>query len=546
MKKRWIIVAIAVVLFVIAEIVWIQNRDGFTQKEHTGEIGSMAHGESDAAAYGSGAGLHGDGSGTADVEIGPGTSGGADATLESTGENNLEYLQEKQEELLQNSSSLFTAGYPLDETFFQWFLQNYGAQAFEDICEYAGNTTGEEQDAHYWYERTGRSIHVLWLEYCSDRQYATYQLSNVVWKECADAEEIVIDIVGDINFAEDWYTMEAYKNRQNDLNQCISEEIQQELQHADITLLNNEFTYSEGGAAVAGKAYTFRANPDRVELLSALGCDIVSLANNHTYDYGEEALCDTIDTLEQVDIAYVGAGRNLGEAEEIRYFVANGRKIAVVAATQIEKFSTYTKEATAHSAGVLKTLNPERFCAVIQRAKAHSDYVIAYVHWGTEGMLYIEEDQRALARAYVEAGADVIVGNHSHRLQGIEYIQGVPVLHSLGNFWFSTGSLYTAIAQLRIGEDGALAVSYLPCMQKDMTVTMLEKPDEVEDFYRYLADISESVGIAEDGIIYDMEVWQEQEGEKFVYLSNQKYEERTGAYDLENRRINIVGNLVNN
>ena len=106
---------------------------------------------------------------------------------------------------------------------------------------------------------------------------------------------------------------------------------------------------------------TVRAAPSRGEVLQQLGADIVSLANNHVYDYGEEALLDTMDTLEQAQIPYVGAGRNLEEAEKIVYFIANGRKIAIVAATQIERSYSYTKEATKDSPGVLKNLKPDKF-----------------------------------------------------------------------------------------------------------------------------------------------------------------------------------------
>jgi len=83
------------------------------------------------------------------------------------------------------------------------------------------------------------------------------------------------------------------------------------------------------------------------------------------YDYGEEALIDTLETLEGSGVPYVGAGRNLEEAKKIVYFIANGRKIAITAASQIERSSNYTKEATEDSAGVLKTLNPDKYVEVI-------------------------------------------------------------------------------------------------------------------------------------------------------------------------------------
>ncbi len=92
---------------------------------------------------------------------------------------------------------------------------------------------------------------------------------------------------------------------------------------------------------------------------------------------------------------------NLEEAEKIVYFIANGRKIAIVAATQIERSYSYTKEATKDSPGVLKTLKPDKFTEVIRKAKSNSDIVIAYPHWGTEGNHSYGADQKELAEAFV-------------------------------------------------------------------------------------------------------------------------------------------------
>lgn len=87
------------------------------------------------------------------------------------------------------------------------------------------------------------------------------------------------------------------------------------MQNADLMCLNNEFTYSTNGTPMEGKAYTFRANPERVAILQEMGVDIVTLANNHVYDYGKKALLDTFITLEEADIDYFGAGKNLEEVQ---------------------------------------------------------------------------------------------------------------------------------------------------------------------------------------------------------------------------------------
>ena len=462
----------------------------------------------------------------------------SESKLEGNAE--LSNLSAEYKVILTESKRDFYAKYPIDETFLMWVNAEHGDDVIKSLS--AAVESGQN-DVSLWLQYTGKSIHVLWLEFCREWKYSSYLLEPVTWVECRDAESVTMDFIGDINFDETWDTTVALDERGGKLENCIAPELIQELQSADITMANNEFTYSLRGTALEGKQCVFRANPERVNYLKEMGVDIVSLANNHTYDYGEDALLDTMDTLRQAWIPYVGAGNNLDEAKKIQYFIANGRKIAIVSATQIERYYKYTKEATATTAGVMKTLDPAIFVSVIKEAKAHSDYVIAYVHWGSEGLLYQDEDQKELARQFVAAGVDVIIGGHSHRLQGVGYVEGVPILYSLGNFWFSTGDIYTTIAKVIIQKDGTLSIGMLPCRQENLTTSLISDEQGIKEFYQYIADISEYVAIDEDGIFYFAE---DTETAKtiFPYVSGQHYMQRTGAFDLDGTRINIIGNIV--
>jgi poly-gamma-glutamate synthesis protein (capsule biosynthesis protein) len=442
------------------------------------------------------------------------------------------------ETILSGSSREFFEGYPINDAFLLWVTSNYGEDTVNRLAE---SVQSGVTDSAVWYDLTGNTIHVLWLEYCRDLNYSSYLLSNVTWVDCADKNEVTMDFIGDINFSEDWYTTNALDERGGELESCISPEILEELNSADIAMANNEFTFSTGGTATEGKTYVFRANPDRVSYYKTMGVDIVSLANNHTWDYGEEALLDTMDTLRDAGIPFVGAGENLEAAKGIRYFVANGRKIAIVSATQIERYYNYTMQATEDSPGVLKTLDPEIFLGVIQEAKAHSDYVIAYVHWGTEGYLYPDADERTLAEQYIAAGADVILGGHAHRLQGMTFIDDKPVVYNMGNFWFSTGDLYATIVKLTINKFGELSVTFLPCEQKDLTVSLLTGEEEIDGFYEYVADLSSKIGIDANGTVYNRaNTW---EKVQLKYLSGNEYASHYGGLDLEGNGIDIVGNL---
>lgn len=448
-------------------------------------------------------------------------------------------LEEAFTVILQGTSKEYIAGYAVDESFLMWFAAEYGE---ETVRKLAWSVLDDEMDVENWYKLTGESIHVLWLRYCGETGFQNYQLENVRWMDCDSEEETIISFTGDYNFAEDWYTMEVYKEKQNGLSDCITPDLMNILQGSDILFMNNEFVYSDCEDALPGKAYTFRADLDRIELLKELGADIVSLGNNHTYDYGEEGLLDTMEVLEDADIAYVGAGEDIEDAGKIVYVVANGKKIAFVAATEIERTTQYTKEATETEAGVLKTRNPQRFIEIIEKAKATSDYVIAVPHWGTEGALYADASQKRQANLYAQAGADVIIGGHPHRLQGVAYYGETPVAYSLGNFWFSNGTLYTTVAQVVIQADGDLQFRFLPCEQKDLTTRLLTDKTEKDEFYHYLAKISSNVVIDEMGNVYNKEELSEDDERAFPYDSETSTTSVIGGRDNDGFNIDIVGN----
>lgn len=450
-------------------------------------------------------------------------------------------LTEAFDVILRGATKEFIAGYAIDHTFLMWLEAQYGADLIIDI---AYCVLDNEMDSDIWYEKTGNSMHVLWLQFCQDSGFQRHQLKHVYWQETAEPSRVVLSFTGDFNFAKNWYTTEYMERQPNGLEDCFSEDLLEQMRGSDILIMNNEFTYMEEHRADAlpGKAYTFRAEPEMVELLEKFGVDGVTLANNHVYDYGETGLLDTMQYLNEAEIPYVGAGEDIKEASEILYYVANGRKIAIVAATQIERSTLYTKEATETEAGVLKTLHPGRFLQVIEQADANSDYVIALVHWGTEGTLFSEESQRILADQYVQAGADAIIGAHPHRLQGVAYYSGIPTAYSLGNFWFSNGTLYTTVAQIIIEEDGSLQMRFVPCVQEQMVTRMLTEQDEKDGFYHYLASISSNIGIDQEGNVYDKSA-EAYPADIVVYDSERSTTPIRGSTDNEGNAIDIVGNL---
>ncbi|MGN1151581.1 MAG: CapA family protein, partial [Lachnospiraceae bacterium] len=273
-----------------------------------------------------------------------------------------------------------------------------------------------------------------YLDILNDPEYMAE--NNIYAKDAKNPDQITIAFAGDILFDAQYAVMSAMLQNGGDISTAIAPELIEEMQNADIMMLNNEFPYSGRGTPTEGKQFTFRAKPSYVSYLDDLGVDLVSLANNHAYDYGEAAFLDTLTTLEEAGITYVGAGRNLEEARRPVYYIIDNMKIAFVSATQIERLDNPdTKGATDSSAGVFRCWNGDNLIETVKEAKENSDFVIVYLHWGTENEVNIDWAQEKQAPEVAAAGADLIIGDHPHCLQQISVVQGVPVIYSLGNFW---------------------------------------------------------------------------------------------------------------
>ena len=401
--------------------------------------------------------------------------------------------------IMDRGSREFFGYHPVTDEFFFFVVKSYGEDVLKKIVE-----NRDYSDPEVWYRITGKSIHVLYDEYVSYVGIDAWDYSHVHHLE-NDGRDVDFVFTGDVTIHEGAATTNHLEESEHGISDCFSPELLEIMQGADVLVVNNEFCYSTGGEPTPGKDYTFRADPKRVEALKEMGTDLACLANNHVFDYGETALSDTLKTLKDAGVPYIGAGENLREAERIQYYIAGGRKIAIVNATQIERSTTFTREATAEVSGVFKTLNPDNCVRAIERAKRNADLCIVEVHWGTEGNEYYGGDQVALAEAYVGAGADAIVGGHTHCLEGIEYMGDVPIYYSLGNYWFSTSANMpddydTGLAVLTVTQEGKIVPSFVPAHFHEAK-TSLSTGDEAERIYSHLEEISQTTAITGKGKI---------------------------------------------
>ncbi|RUS47953.1 CapA family protein [Cohnella sp. AR92] len=207
------------------------------------------------------------------------------------------------------------------------------------------------------------------------------------------------------------------------------------LANADITFGNLETSVSKRGSP-ADKQFTFRSRPETLESLVNAGFDGVSIANNHTLDYGFQALDDTIANLQSYHLGHTGAGQNNDEAFTPYVKEVRGKKVAIIGISRVLPYASWYSGK--NKPGIAHGYSMEPMMSYVKKAVKDADYTIVFIHWNKEREDYPEDYARSYAKAFIDAGVDAVVGAHSHCLQGIEWYKGKPVFYSLGNFVFTS------------------------------------------------------------------------------------------------------------
>jgi poly-gamma-glutamate capsule biosynthesis protein CapA/YwtB (metallophosphatase superfamily) len=207
---------------------------------------------------------------------------------------------------------------------------------------------------------------------------------------------------------------------------------------ADLAAVNLETSVSIRGTP-ADKQFTFRSRPETLQGVVKAGIDVVSLANNHTLDYGTEALFDTMKHLDTYKIGYTGAGKNEKEAFSAYYTTIKGKNIAILGLSRVLPEGSWFAKG-AHP-GIANAYHDEPMMSYVKEAVEKSDYTIVMIHWNRELQDYPEDYAKVMARQLIDAGVSAVIGSHSHSLMGIEYYKGSPIFYSLGNFVFTKSSV---------------------------------------------------------------------------------------------------------
>lgn len=262
-------------------------------------------------------------------------------------------------------------------------------------------------------------------------------------------------------------------------------EIKDVMTAADIAIVNLETCVSERGTSEKREGYGFRTPPDMLEGFVNAGIDMVNLANNHVRDFGYDALLDTFSNLTERGIEYFGAGHDLDEAAGLRIVEKNGLKIGFAGANRVSlkaDCAAGDEHAGINQIGDVGDDSTEVFLERIRRYDSQCDVLIVFLHAGVEETFNINSYQKSMSRALIDAGADIVVGGHSHTLQPIEFYNDKLILYSIGNliFWHIDDDIdgLTAVFDITVDQNGFVSLRLHPLFIKNYKVYYLLQTSE--------------------------------------------------------------------
>ena len=267
--------------------------------------------------------------------------------------------------------------------------------------------------------------------------------------------------------------------------------------NSDVNFCNLEAALSTRGTPVAGRLASFRSYPSMVEVLKKGQIDFVSLANNHSTDYGWDALSETMEILSQNAIGFSGGGKNIEEARKPAFVEKQGLKIGLLSYTANVNvplgFQAGQERPGLAPIRISPFFSPdhtnqediEALKNDIKKWQPMVDFLVVSFHWGiSEGGTHtIALHQQTIAHHAINAGADLILGHHPHAIQGIEIYKDKPVCYSLGNFVFALEEGFpreTMLFQCRISPHKIHEAKFLPAFVSKEGQPEVVSPDQGE------------------------------------------------------------------
>ncbi len=297
------------------------------------------------------------------------------------------------------------------------------------------------------------------------------------------SEEVSFIAVGDISYSRG---VERIVRKQNNINYPFLK-IQDYLKSADLVFGNLETSITQG-PEIFDFEIIFRSNPGTEQALKQAGFSILSLANNHTPDFGEKGLKDTFTYLKNAGIKYVGAGQNEREAFQPVYIEKKGIRFAFLAYNDTDIVPTYY-EASVDRAGTA-FMRKDKMIESVKEAKRKADFVIVSMHAGIEYAKKPNNSQINFARAAIDAGADLVIGHHPHVVQTMEKYKGKYIFYSLGNFVFDQPQKQETkeglVIKVYFSKNGITKISLLPVVMENFVQPRMANKNEADKILQRL------------------------------------------------------------
>lgn len=198
----------------------------------------------------------------------------------------------------------------------------------------------------------------------------------------------------------------------------------------DANILDLEAPLTNSNIGINKSGPVIKMLPESTELLKALNCQLVATANNHLMDYDKAGLLDTYEHLNHAGIDFVGSGLNMEAASKFKVIEIKETKIAIINITENEWSTTHGNKPGCNP------IDPVTNFGQIKAAKEQADFVIVIAHGGHENYPLPTLRIKQLYHFFIEAGADAVIGHHTHIVSGFEIVNNCPIFYSLGNFCF--------------------------------------------------------------------------------------------------------------
>lgn len=254
-------------------------------------------------------------------------------------------------------------------------------------------------------------------------------------------------------------------------------------QRADLVVGNLEMAITTGGDEES-KQFTFRGPPRVLDGLVEAGVDLVTLANNHSLDYGARGLLDTVRHLDEAGIAHVGAGADFADAHRPHVVELNGLRIGFLGFSRVYPYAHWVASRSRPGVASGYDYALEGVLRAVAETRPTVDALILLVHWGSELADYPRDIDLAFVEALKDAGVTAVIGHHPHVLQGVEWNDSLFVAYSLGNFVFGSfreTTRMTGVLELTLGSDGRVSgATFLPMMISDGRPLLARGPQAAE------------------------------------------------------------------